>query len=375
MKIAYFTESLPPNVDGVSRTYINLVETLESENIDYKFYSPFKPDSMFSWSRNVRKILSIPFLLYSDYRVSIPYFHNLYRELDNFRPDLVHVVSPTLLGLYALKYAKKRNLKAVSSYHTNFISYFTYYGFSKKLEELGWGYLRWFYNQFMKTYVPSSVIVEELAGQGIKNTELWQRGVDIERFSPDFRSRELRESLGVNGKPLLLFVSRLVKEKDLDDLVAADRILRSKGYSYQLALAGDGPMKEELKHKLPEAVFPGFLSGKDLSRWYASADLFLFPSTTETFGNVVLEALASGLPSVVVDKGGVRDIVTDGQDGLIAKSNSPSDFSRKIESLLNNRETMVRMAREARVKAQNFCWSSINRRLLNSYTALMYGDN
>lgn len=371
MKVVYFTESLPPNTDGVQRTLCYLIETLESEKVDYKFYSPFKPDNNIQWTSKVRKIISVPFLLYKDYRVGIPYFSGLKSELDNYKPDIIHITSPTLLGNYGLSYAKKRGIKAVSSYHTHFSSYITYYGFPKKLEETAWSYFKWFYNQFDRIYAPSPSAVKELGSRGIGNVELWQRGVELNRFSPKHRNPELRRYVNAENKSILLFTGRLVKEKDLTDLVTANDLLKQKGGNFKLVLVGDGPMREELQERLPDAFFAGYRHKKELSEFYASADIFVFPSTTETFGNVVLEAFSSGLPAVVVNKGGVADIVTDKKDGLITEPNNPDDFAEKIEFLLKNKNELEKMGLQAQKTAGNYRWDYINRNLLKSYQNLL----
>jgi glycosyltransferase involved in cell wall biosynthesis len=371
MKIAFFTDALPPHFDGVVNSILHLIETLESEKVDFRCFSPFKPGEDFEWRERVSKIFSIPFVFYTDYKFAIPYVNRLSSQLDAYEPDLVHVVSPTLLGFYGLKYAKKRNIKVVASYHTHFVSYLTYYGFHRKLERVGWSYLRWFYNQFDQIYVPSQNVSRELRRHGFKNIELWERGVDLDSFSSSFRSDALRKSWGGEDRPVLLFVGRLVKEKDLQDLVTVDRILRRRGHDFKLVIVGDGPMKEELEEKLPDALFPGFLKGDELSKWYASADLFVFPSTTETFGNVILEAFASGLPAVVVNKGGVVDLVSPGEDGFIARANAPRDFAGKVGRLLKDRERLKTMAENAQKKALAYSWEAVNKRLLQSYEDLL----
>ncbi|MBN1541510.1 glycosyltransferase family 1 protein [candidate division KSB1 bacterium] len=374
MKVAYFTESLPPNTDGVVRTLVRLAETLEQENVDYQFYSPVKPNDESSLSRRVRKVSSVPFFLYSDYKMGIPYFNGLETNLDRFRPDLIHIVSETLLGHYGLVYAKKRKIPVVSSYHTHFVSYFSYYGFSK-VEHLGWQFLQWFHNQCDRTYAPSPSAVQELIDRGIHGVELWQRGVDLAHFSPAKRQLDLRRSIGAEKKPIVLFVGRLVKEKDLDDVVTVNRILMEKGCDFQMVIVGDGPMRGELEEELPNAHYTGYQHGEKLAQWYASSDLFLFPSTTETFGNVILEAFASGLPVVTVDKGGVADIVTDGRDGFVARHNQPHKIADKVQLLLQNPQQRKAMAVEARKSARRYSWSAINKGLLNSYENVLLNTN
>ncbi|MBN1782879.1 glycosyltransferase family 1 protein [bacterium] len=366
MKVAYFTESLPPNKDGVTKTLCRLVDTLESEKIEYKFYSPVKPDESVEWTRKVRKVPSVPFALYDYYRMGLPYFEGIFQELDAFRPDLVHIVSQTLLGCYGLKYAHKRRLPIVSSYHTHFVQYMSYYGLDM-LADVGWHYLRWFHNQCQCTYAPSPSTVAELQNEGIGSVELWQRGIELDLFSPEKRSDALRNSVTSSGEPILLFVGRLVREKDLNDLIDANQLLKERGFRFKQVIIGDGPMRQELEQELPDAHFTGFLAGEELAVWYASSDLFVFPSTTETFGNVILEAFASGIPAVGVDKGGVADIITSGVDGMIALANNPGDFAEKIAFFLKDSNMSRHFGRDARFTAQKYRWDTINRKLLESY--------
>jgi glycosyltransferase involved in cell wall biosynthesis len=371
MKVAYFTESLPPNTDGVVRTLCHLVDTLESEKVDFRFFSPVKSEDL-PWKDRIRKVASVPF--FAEYQLGIPYFHGIISELNRFEPDLIHVVSESLLGYYGLQYAKRKKIPVVSSYHTHFVSYFSYYGFNK-IETFGWQYLQWFHNQCDRTYAPSPSAVQELSGRGFQDVELWQRGVEVKRFSPDYYDKDLRRHVGAENKPLLLFVGRLVKEKDLDDLIAADALLKTKGYNYKLAIVGDGPMREELEYRLPDAHIPGYQHGRDLSRWYATADMFVFPSTTETFGNVILESFASGTPAVGVRKGGVADIINHGKDGLIADAKSPGDFGSQIARLLDSPEILKRFSIEAQNTARQYSWNAINRNLLSSYENVLLNQN
>ncbi len=365
MKLAIFTESLPPNTDGVVKTLSRLADSLLDENIDFKFFSPVKPENGFPWIDRIKKVSSIPLFLYKDYKLAWPYFSSINADLDAKKPDLVHICTPSLLGLFGMDYARKNGIPVVSSYHTNFVDYFSYFGL-EGLEASGWNYLKWFHNRCEKTYVPSPSVISELQQKGIRDMELWQRGIELERFNPAKRSQQLRKAIGADGKPVLLFVGRLINHKDLEDLVEANKILANR-YDYKLVIVGDGPMKVELMQKLPDAYFTGFQYGEDLARWYASADIFVFPSTTETFGNVVLEAFASGVPVIGVAKGGVADIINHGVDGYIAAPKDPADFAAKIALLLDKPDRRALMGTQARLTAQNYCWKTINGKLINSY--------
>ena len=371
MKVVYFTESLLPHVDGVSRTLAQLFGFLERRGVDFRIYSPFVPGPEVSWSGRVRATRYIRFPLYPDYRVTLPALGRIAGELEEWRPQLVHRVIPTTMASRAQAWASKGGIPVVSSFHTHFVSYFRYYGVPR-LEGFGWRMLRRFYQKCERVYAPSDRIIAELAEHGITNTELWSRGIDLARFSPDHRSAELRARAGADeSTPVLLMVSRLVKEKDMADLVVMDRILRQRGNTHRLVLVGDGPMRAELEAALPYAYFAGHQSGEALARWYASGDVFVFPSTTETFGNVVLEAQASGLPTVVVDRGGPPDLVAPGRTGFIARANDPADLAARVGPLLRDPDERARMGRLARDAARERDWAAVNGRLLESYARVV----
>lgn len=367
MRIVFFTESLLPLVDGVSHTLGHLFTALEAEGIDFRVYSPFVPPPEIPWHGRTRKVRSFTFPLYRDYRVSLPGGRRIAAELDEFQPDIVHVVSPTPMAIWAQAYARGRGIPVVATFHTHFVAYFPYYGV-RRLERMGWSMLRWFYGRCTATFAPSRSIIEELKEHGITNVCLWSRGVDSHRFSPDWRDDALRARLGADERtPLVLLVSRLVKEKDMADFVAMDRELRSRNLDYRLALVGDGPMRKRLEHELPHAFFAGHQSGPALSRWYASADIFVFPSTTETFANVVQEAMASGVPAVVSDRGGPQSVIEDGRSGLVARANDPADLADMVERLIRDRELRSAMSRAARQRALDRSWDAVNAVLVREY--------
>ena len=371
MKIAYFIDTLPPHCDGVVKTICQLVETLKTEKVEFKFFSSFKPGCEYNWTDCVHKTFSVPVAVNKEYRLALPYFQGVYKELDTFGPDIVHSVGPTFLSLYGSRYARKRNVKSVASYHTNFISYMPYYKFPRFLDPLAIRLHRRFYNRFDRVLVPSATAGEDLKKTGIRNIFIWSRGVNLDKYSPAHRNFELRKKFGADRQPLLLFVGRLVEEKDLKDLVSAVNLLKEKGHAFQLVIVGNGPMQSELQRLLPDAFFAGFQTGQSLSEWYASSDMLIFPSTTETFGNVVLEAFASGIPAVVVNKGGAKDLIREGIDGFIAESNSPKDLAGKIELALGNKNTLLQMGKEARKKAEKQTWERANRAVLKCYEEVL----
>lgn len=374
MRIAYFTESLLPLVDGVSLTLGHLFDDLEARGVDFRVYSPFVPPPDIPWADRVRRLPSVSFPLYTDYRLSIPWGQGLAAELDGWSPDLVHVTSPTPVMGWAQRYAARRKIPIVATFHTHFVSYFRYYGFGL-LERLGWHLMRRFYRRCRIVFVPSRAIAAELRAQGIGPVRIWSRGVDTERFSPEWRDPELRASVGAGpDTPIVLMVSRLVKEKDLLDLPPMVRALEAEGHDFRLALVGDGPLRSRLEKQLPRATFAGYQTGDALSRWYASGDIFVFPSTTETFGNVVQESLASGVPAVVSDRGGPQTVIDPGTTGLVARARDPADLAAQVGRLLADAELRGAMGRAARRQTIGRSWERVNDALLDGYRSVVEGD-
>jgi glycosyltransferase involved in cell wall biosynthesis len=365
MKIAYFTESLPPLTDGVSRTLTQLKETLDSEHIDYRFYSPFCPADA-DWACRVYKLLSIPFPLYPDYRISLPSFHDLRDSLERFQPDLVHICSPFLSGLAAYEFAARHEIPVVNSFHTRFISYLKYYGYGW-LEQYGWRYLRWYYNRGDMCFVPSLTTIRELDGKGFENLTLWARGIDTSQFSPAYCDISQKRRWSPDGKPTAVFVGRLVAEKDIDILLESHSILKQRNIDYTLVMVGEGPLREKINRTMPDIILTGHLEGDRLSRAYASADFFVFPSTTESFGNVIQEAGASGLPAVAAAEGGVRDLILDGETGFLAKPKDALDFANKMEELIKDDSLRNYLAAKAYDTATQKSWNIINRGLIENY--------
>ncbi|MFP4624167.1 MAG: glycosyltransferase family 4 protein [Gemmatimonadota bacterium] len=371
MRIAFFTESLLPLVDGVSLTLTHLFDDLEERGIEFRVYSPFTPPPELPWADRVHTLPSVRFPLYTDYRLSIPWGQGLGAELDGWRPDLVHVTSPTPMAGWARRYANRRGIPLVATFHTHFVAYFRYYGF-RSVERFGWWLLRRAYRSCRMVFTPSEAIATELRQRGIGPVRIWSRGVDTELFSPARRDRSLREAVGADEQtPILLMVSRLVKEKDLLDLPPMVRRLEAAGHAFRLVLVGDGPLRSRLESELPDAAFVGYQSGTALSRWYASGDVFVFPSTTETFGNVVQEALASGVPAVVSDRGGPQTVIEPGASGLVARANDPAHFAEQVGRLLADPERRAAMGRAARKQTEGQSWHRVNEQLLDGYRAVL----
>jgi len=366
-RIAYFAGTMRPGQDGVTRVLYKLIEHLDKRELDNIFISPVLGDEH---PTTMYQVPSFAFPLYKDYRLAYPGQRHFDEALNKFKPDLIHIHSPCSLGYAAVRYAHKMDIPVAATYHTHFASYAKYYNV-RALETLGWNYLRTLYNSCDCVYVPSQPILEELIGHGFQNLTFLPHGVDTNVFSPRFRSSAWRTQLGLDGKLVLLFSGRLVWEKDLRTLAKIYQILSARRNDLGFVLVGDGPIRAELSMMMPGAHFLGYLTGHELSMAYASSDLFVFPSTTETFGNVTIEAMSSGIPVIGAQEGGSGGLVQNGITGLLAKPHDGHDFARKIEYLADSVTMRKRIASRALLFARSQSWEAIFDRLLSSYEAVV----
>jgi phosphatidylinositol alpha 1,6-mannosyltransferase len=370
MRLAYFTESLPPLTDGVARTYTWLAEFLNQRGLDFRFYSPCLPSEDQPWRGRVKAMPYLRLPLYDYYRVGLPWGRQLKADLDAFKPDLVQVAVPTPLAFAGQAYALRRGLPLVSSYHTHFAHYLPYYGLGA-LEKPGWAFLRWFHNRGVRTYAPSPSAAGELRSRGFRHVALWERGLDATRFSPDHKSVAERARWAGPKEALLLYVGRLVADKDLRVLAECLEQMRGQGIRLRCVFAGDGPLKAELQERLPLDHFPGFVRGLALSQLYASADLFIFPSTNETFGNVVLEALASGLPVLAAASGGPADLIRSGANGMLARPKDAAHMAALAAKILKQAALRRALRAQGLVTARRYQWQAVHGRLIEDYRTLI----
>jgi glycosyltransferase involved in cell wall biosynthesis len=280
-----------------------------------------------------------------------------YVQRERFTEIIISTPGP--VGLTALLAAKMLNLQTSGIYHTDFPQYIRILTEDSFLESVAWGYMHWFYGQLDTVFVNSEEYRQSWIKRGFDPVKLktLPRGLDTELYHPARRDSAFFEKFGAsNGEVRLLYVGRISREKDLDVLADAYRRLRKEELPVQLFVVGHGPYSEALAKSLPEAFFTGYLRGTELATAYASADIFVFPSTTDTFGNVVLEAQASGLPVVVSDSGGPKELVADKANGLITRSRDVEDFTHAIRTLVTNRELRERMASSARDSVTDRSW-------------------
>jgi glycosyltransferase involved in cell wall biosynthesis len=276
---------------------------------------------------------------------------------------VIHVSSPTPIALIALSYARQNKIPIVAAYHTDFTGYFKYYKFGL-VESIGWNYLRWFYNKYDRILAPSQTTRNNLDQHGFKNTALWKRGVDTNFFTPA-KIKEDRNAIR------LMFAGRLVKEKDIVDVVKVCQKLSAENIPYEMVFVGDGELNDYIKQELPSAKITGFIHKQDLAEAFAQSDIFLFPSTTETFGNVALEALSAGLPVLCSNKGAVQDLVLHGKTGFIAQAHNIDEMVSHVKTLIMNDVLRERFSKAARSYALNYSWESIHLSLLDTYLSLL----
>ncbi|MDQ0857977.1 glycosyltransferase family 1 protein [Bacillus sp. V2I10] len=371
MKIAIFTDTFAPDVNGVARTLKRLTDYLESKGHEYKVFAPESTkESLFS--SHIHRFASSSFYLYPECRLAWPNMLQVKSELIRFKPDIIHVATPFNIGLCGLHYAKKLNIPIVGSYHTDFDQYLQFYDlhlFSKLL----WKYMLWFHRPLQKIFVPSEETKQQVLNQGFENVHIWSRGVDCQLFHPNYLRKEIIQEYQIKEKFILSYVGRLAPEKDVQTLMKISHQLpehlRSKVH---FLIVGDGPSKEEMMKESPDNMtFAGYASGEKLAKIYSGSDLFLFPSPTETFGNVVLESLAAGTPVIGANSGGVKNIIQQGKTGYLCETGSAAEFISAIDTLLQNDALRYQMGMSARAYALSQTWDSIFEGLLNAYSEVL----
>lgn len=368
LRISLITETFFPQVNGVSRTLDRLVDYCSGCGDRIQLLTPRyeqEPKLHHSVEAVSWRSVSLPF--YPEVILPLVTTGTVANTLKRFQPDLVHIATEGTLGRAALQACRRLGLPVVSSYHTNFPQYLRMYR-AGLLEPLCWRYLRWFHNATRMTFCPAPSTRNVLQQQGFRNVEIWSRGVDSFRFSPSKRDDRQRESFGVGADEILMvYVGRLAAEKNLEMLMAAWQKLPNR-QDCRLLLIGDGPLRKKLEAGADDrTIFAGYRYGEELARMFASSDLFVFPSLTETFGNVVLEAMASGLPAIGFDVQGPGDIIDDGNTGRLAGRIDASDLSAVMHALSTDHSERFRMGRMARQYAEAQSWENIMGGLRGSY--------
>ena len=368
LRVALFSGNYNYVMDGPVRALNMLIGHLEKCGHEALVFAPTTKKPAF---RHQGTLISVPSVALpgkrSEYRLGLGLRGKARRALDAFAPDLVHIAAPDYTGYEALNYARAHNIPAVASFHTRFDTYPRYYNM-RWFEKYVTRYMRSFYRRCEHVYAPSQSMADELRSDGIgRDIRLWTRGVDSDLFNPARRDEDWREAVGFAANDVVVaFVGRLVLEKGID--IFADAFLKAQDSTPALKalVVGDGPERAQFAGKLPGAVFTGYLQGPDLARAYASADIFFNPSITETFGNVTLEAMASGLPSICAAAAGSKSLVEDGATGFLAEP-CADGFAGKLARLGADGEMRRRFGEAALAQSAAFSWDAVLAELLDHY--------
>jgi glycosyltransferase involved in cell wall biosynthesis len=368
MRVTLVTETYFPQVNGVSRTLGQLVRRLTDRGDLVQLVHPDYGEPALGEHDCLVRSVSLPF--YKELHLPLPPFGGVRRAIDTFQPDVVHIATEATLGLAVLGHVRARKVPVVSSFHTNFDQYSHHYrvGFARGTI---WRYLRWFHARTVETYVPSLATIADLDAKGFERLVLWPRGVDATLFRPDRPGRErVRRTLGIEPDEVVVgYVSRIAAEKNVEYLGEALAAVSSARPAARFLFVGDGPARADLERTMgSRASFVGYRTGEDLADHYAAADLFAFSSLTETFGNVVLEAMASALPVVALRAGGVADIVRPGETGMLIDPAAPSSaFTSAVIDLIDDHDRRRRTADAARAYAVSQSWDEIMDALRGRY--------
>lgn len=370
MRIALFADTYLPQINGVTNTLNRLVSYYEANGIDYKVFAPKYNTTQIDV--NIERYYSLKFFLYPESRITFPNIFRLTASLTEFKPDLIHLMTECNMGIAGLYYGRKHGIPTISNYTTNFSQYTNYYKLNF-LEQAIWNYIRWFHTQNDITLCPSNAAGDLLKAHGINHIGIFSRGIDSESFHPMYRNPALRKELGIDEKTVFLYVGRICAEKDLDILSKSYHSLHAQNPDKTaLIVTGDGPYMKKCQSMLPDdTIFTGFKRGRELAEIYASSDIFICPSSTETFGNVVLEAMTSGLPVIGADAGGVGEIINHRITGLKFQPRNSSELLQCMTELMADTTLADSISANGRQYGLNKTWDKIFHNLMEIYQEVL----
>jgi len=361
LRIALFSGNYNYTLDGSNLTLNRLVGHLQDRvGAQVRVYSPTTRRPAFPPAGDLISAPSVAIPFRPDYRLALGMPARIRRDVEAFRPDLVHVSAPDLLGSAALRLARDLDVPVVATLHTHFDTYLDYYG-------LGWlvplvqRRLRAFYSACDFVLAPTPAIADEVRVHCTSaRVRVWARGVDSTLFNPDRRRNDWRRAHGFeDDRPVIVFIGRVVMEKGLATFVETIRRLEARGGASRILIIGDGPARRWLKQQLPGAVFTGLLSGEALATALASGDILLNPSSTETFGNVNLEAMASGLAIVCADAPNTRALLRHGVSAMLCRPLDPGTFCKAVSTVIDDTALRNQLRREAHKLSGAYRWSEI----------------
>jgi phosphatidylinositol alpha 1,6-mannosyltransferase len=368
LRIALTSGNYNYTADGANRALNNLVGWLLARGAAIRVYAPVVENPAFAPTGDLIGTPSLPLPFRPEYRIPLGFGDDVRRDVDAFRPNLIHVSAPEFLGHSALRYAKARGLPVVASVHTRFETYLRYYHLGV-FAPLMTAYQRRFYRKCDAIVAPSQSMADVLRAERMNDdVGIWSRGIDHAIFNPERRSLEWRRSLGIGDHEfVILFFGRLVLEKGID--VFGDVIveLKRRGVAHKILVIGQGPARDTFVETVPDAIFAGHVTGGDLGGAIASADLLLQPSVTETFGNVTAEAMACALPVVGADATGTRDLVKPGVTGALVSPRDVRGYADAIERFVNDRSLAQATGLAGAAIARGQTWDAVNSTMATLY--------
>lgn len=372
LRVALFSGNYDCVRDGANRALNRLVAYLIDEvGARVRIYSPTAPTKAFASVGDIVSVRSAGIPGRPEYRFALGFTRAAREDMEAFAPDIVHVSAPDLLGRQAQKYARAAGIPVVASLHTRFETYLDYYrlGFLRGPVDR---YLARFYGDADHILAPTPPIRDELAAQfGDAHVSIWSRGVDRTTFHPALRSEAFRAQCGHGPDEIIpLFFGRLVLEKGLGIFAETVRLLRQQGHAVRPMIVGDGPARDWLARRLPNVTFLGFMEGRELGRAVASADLLINPSVTEAFGNVNLEAMASGLAVLSADVASASTLIDHGRTGLLVPAHDPQAYARAAAELIAQPARLRALGRSASVVADRFRWDEILGEVVRTYDSI-----
>ncbi|MTW22020.1 glycosyltransferase family 4 protein [Allochromatium palmeri] len=376
LKIAIVTETYPPEINGVANTMRHFAEGMAERGHGIQLVRPRQPADPRrpegTETLDLHLVPGLPIPGYRGLRFGLPVYWRLRRLWHRSAPDLVYIATQGPLGHAALSAARALAIPTVTGFHTHFQQYSQHYGLGALTHQIE-GTLRHFHNRSDTTLVPTADLRDSLANEGFENLHVFGRGVDVTRFSPDWRSDALRRSWGCSENDLVaLYVGRIAAEKNLALALAGFRAIQRQCPSARFVLVGDGPERAHLQQEHPDLIFAGARVGDELAAHYASGDLFLFPSLTETFGNVVTEAMASALPVIAFDYAAAHAHVSSGINGVTVPIEAGPDFVAACLDCVGDRERLRRMGFEARRAALKIGWDRVLGRVEEQLFAVIH---
>jgi len=368
LRVALFSGNYNYVRDGANQALNRLVGYLLRQGVKVRIYSPTVKEPAFPATGDVVHIPAIPIPGRAEYRLPIAIPARVKRDLAEFNPNIVHVASPDLVSHRAVSWARRHRVAAVASVHTRFETYLAYYHLQWVEPEVR-AILRRFYHRCEVVLAPAESTAAILRAQRMnRDIAIWSRGIDREQFNPERRDMDWRRGLGVGDDELLVaFLGRIVMEKGLDVFSEAIHALAARGAKHRVLVIGEGPARTWFEQQLPNAIFLGEQTGTDVARALASADVLLNPSITETFGNVTLEAMASGLPVVAAVASGTTSLVRDGVTGILCDADDIDAFADALALYAGDPKRRQRHGEAGLKVAKTMDWDNINSAVIRAY--------